>query len=101
LQVGEWLIVLAISCAISLALFLFVVPKAGATVGIVLGAIAVVSVLVFWAGITLPLAAAAGFVGWQLRRGGNLAKGPVVVLALAVLATVALVAIIIGDAVAN
>ena len=66
-----------------------------------LGAIGVVSVLVFWAGITLPLAAAAGFVGWQLRRGGDPATGPVVVLALAVLATVALVAIIIGDAVAN
>lgn len=101
LQVGEWLIVLAISCAISVALFLFVVPKAGVAVGIVLGAIGVVSVLVFWAGITLPLAAAAGFVGWQLRRGGDRATGPVVVLALAVLATVALVAIIIGDAVAN
>ena len=101
LQVGEWLIVLAISIAISVGLFLFVVPRAGVTAGIVLGAIAVLSVLVFWAGVTLPLAAAAAVVGWQLRRGGNTGKGPIVVLGLAALATVALVAIIIGDAVAN
>lgn len=66
----------------------------------VLGAIAVASVLVFWAGITLPLAAATAVVGWQLRRAGNTATGPIVVLGLAALATVALVAII-SDAVAN
>ena len=101
LQVGEWLIVLVISAAISVALFLLVVPRAGVVAGIVLGAIAVASVLVFWAGITLPLAAAAAVVGWQLRRGGNTTMGPVVVLGLAALATVALVAIIISDAVAN
>jgi hypothetical protein len=100
-QAGEWLVVLAISLVLSVALFLFVVPRAGVTAGIVLGAVAVVSVLVFWAGITLPLAAAAAVVGWQLRRHGNTAAGPVVALGLAALATVALVAIIIGDAVAN
>ena len=100
-QLGEWLVVLAISLVLSVALFLFAVPKGGVTAGIVLGALAVVSVLVFWAGITLPLAAAAAAVGWRLRRDGNTAAGPVVVLALAALATVALVVIIIGDAVAN
>jgi hypothetical protein len=101
LQFGEWLVMLAISLVLSVALFLFAVPKGGVTAGIVLGALAVVSVLVFWAGITLPLAAASATVGWRLRRDGNTTAGPLVVLALAVLATVALVVIIIGDAVAN
>ena len=66
-----------------------------------LGIVGLASVLVFWAGITLPLAAAAAVVGWRLRRGGNTAAGPLVVLALAVVTAVALVAVIIGDAVAN
>ena len=100
-QVGEWLVVLAISLVLSLALFLFAVPKGGVILGIVLGALAVASVLVFWAGITLPLAAASAAVGWRLRRDGDTAAGPVVVLALAALAAVALVTIIISDAIAN
>ena len=100
-QVGEWLVVLAISLVLSVALFLFAVPRGGVIAGIVLGALAVVSVLVFWAGITLPLAAASAAVGWRLRRSGNTAAGTIVVLALAVLAIVAFVAIVIGDAVAN
>jgi hypothetical protein len=99
-QLREWLVVLAISLVLGVTLFLFVVPKGGVTVGVVLGALAVASVLVFWAGITLPLAAASAAVGWRLRRDGNTAAGPVVVLALAALAAVALVAIIISDAVA-
>ena len=100
-QLREWLVVLAISLVLSVTLFLFVVPKGGVFVGILLGALAVASVLVFWAGITLPLAAASAAVGWRLRRDGNTAMGPVVVLGLAALATVALVAIIISDVVAN
>ena len=101
LQIGEWLIALATSAAISVTLFLFVIPRAGVTAGIVLGALAVASVLIFWAGITLPLAAAAGVVGWQLRQGGNTSKRQVIVLGLAALAAVAPVAIIVSDTVAN
>jgi hypothetical protein len=100
-QLGEWLVVLAISVVLSVALFLFAVPKGGLTAGVVLAVLALVSVLVFWAGITLPLTAAAGGIGWRLRREGNTAAGPIVVLALAVVAAVALVAIIVADAVAN
>jgi hypothetical protein len=100
-QFGAWLVVLAVSIVISVAIFLFAVPRAGLAVGLVLGIVGLASVLVFWAGITLPLAAAAAVVGWRLRRGGNTAAGPLVVLALAVVTAVALVAIIIGDAVAN
>jgi hypothetical protein len=100
-QVGEWLVVLAISLVVSVALFLFAVPRGGVIAGIVLGALAVASVLVFWAGITLPLAAASAALGWRLRRDGDTTAGPVVVLAVAALAIVAFVAIVVGDAVAN
>jgi hypothetical protein len=67
----------------------------------VLGAVALVSVLIFWAGFTLPLAVAAGLVGWRARQGGERPGLANAALALAVVAAVALVAIIIGDAVAN
>lgn len=100
-QLGEWLVVLAISLVLSVVLFLFVVPRGHVTAGIVLGALALASLVAFWAGITLPLAAASAAVGWRLRRDGNTAAGPVVVLALAAVAALALVAITIGDAVAN
>jgi hypothetical protein len=100
-QLGEWLVVLAISLVLSVVLFLFVVPRGRVTAGIVLGALALASLVAFWAGITLPLAAASAAVGWRLRRAGNTAAGPVVVLALAAVAALALVAITIGDAVAN
>ena len=100
-QLGEWLVVLAISLVLSVVLFLVVVPRGHVTAGIVLGALALASLVAFWAGITLPLAAASAAVGWRLRRDGNTAAGPVVVLALAAVAALALVAIAIGDAVAN
>ena len=92
---------LAISLVLSVVLFLVVVPRGHVTAGIVLGALALASLVAFWAGITLPLAAASAAVGWRLRRDGNTAAGPVVVLALAAVAALALVAITIGDAVAN
>lgn len=54
----------------------------------------------FWAGLTLPLAAAAGIVGWQwLSSDRN--RMAWAALALAGITTVGLVAIVIGDAVTN
>jgi hypothetical protein len=100
-QTGDWLMVLAISMVVGVLVFMFVVPRAGDTAGMVLGAVALVSVLVFWAGLTLPLAAAAGVVGWRAKQAGQLTVGAKVTLALAAVSVVALVAIIIGDAVAN
>jgi len=97
----EWLSVLAVSLAVGVILFAFVVPGGGTLTGLVLGGFAVVSVLVFWAGITLPLAAAAAVVGWRARQGGEHRTRATVTLALSGLSVVALVAIIIGDAVAN
>jgi len=100
-QATEWFVMLAISLAIGLLVFAFVVPRGGTVIGLVLGVLALLSVLVFWAGVTLPLAAAAAVVGWRAREGGEHRTRATVTLALSALSTVALVAIIIGDAVAN
>jgi multisubunit Na+/H+ antiporter MnhE subunit len=100
-QTTEWLTALAISLVVGLLLFAFAVPHGGAVTGILLGAVAVLSTLVFWAGVTLPLAAAAIVVGWRLRQSREHRTPAIVTLALGALAVVALVAIIIGDAIAN
>ena len=100
-QVVDWLSVLVFSLVIGGLLFAFVVPTGRPLLGAVVGGIALASVLVFWAGVTLPLAAAAaddrlagagrrgacpGVDGGRDRRRGS---------------TVAVVAIIIGDALAS
>ena len=99
-QTATWLAVLVFSLVVSVALFLFVVPRAGATTGVVLGVVAVLSCVVFWAGVTLPLAAAAGAVGWEARNGQRRTLA-LVALGLAALSVVALVSIIISDAQAH
>jgi hypothetical protein len=100
-ELGSWLGVLAVSLVVAALVFVFVVPGGGAVTGVVLGAVALVSVVIFWAGFTLPLAVAAGLVGWRARQGSERPGLANAALALAVVAAVALVAIIIGDAVAN
>jgi hypothetical protein len=100
-DVGAWLGTLVVSLVVAALVFVFVVPGGGAVTGVVLGAIALASVLIFWAGVTLPLAVAAGLVGWRARQGGERPGLATTALVLAVVAAVALVAIIIGDAVAN
>jgi hypothetical protein len=47
---GAWLGVLAVWLVVAVAVFVFVVPRAGAVTGAVLGAVALASVLIFWAG---------------------------------------------------
>ena len=54
-EFGAWLVVLAVSIVISVAIFLFAVPRAGLAADLVLGVVGLASVLVFWAGITLPM----------------------------------------------
>jgi hypothetical protein len=100
-EAGAWLGTLVVSLVVAALVFVFVVPRGGAVTGVVLGAIALVSVLIFWAGVTLPLAVAAGLVGWRARQGGERPGLANAALVLAVVAAVALVAIIIGDAIAN
>ena len=100
-QTAEWFIMLAVSLAVGLLIFAFVVPRGGTVTGLVLGVLALLSVLVFWAGVTLPLAAAAAVVERRARQAGEDRTRATVVLAHSALSAVPLVAIIIGDAVAN
>ena len=100
-QVGEWLIVLLISLVVAAALFSFVVPNGRAVSALILAVVALASVLIFWAGITLPIAAAAAVIAWREGAAGERPGMATGALALSVLAGVALVAIIIGDAIAN
>ena len=69
-QVGEWLVVLLISLVVSAALFTFVVPKGSAVIALVLAIVALATAVVaFWAGLTLPFAAAAAVISWRSRAG--------------------------------
>jgi hypothetical protein len=100
-QAGPWFIMLAISLVLGLALFVFVVARAGAATGLVLGAVALLSVIVFWMGLTLPIAAAAAVIGWRERHRSDRRGLATAALALAAVSVVALIAIIIVDAVSN
>ena len=100
-QVGEWLVVLLISLVVSAALFTFVVPKGGAVSALVLAIVGLASVLVFWAGLTLPFVAAAAVTSWRSRAAGTRVGMATAALALSIVVAVALVATIIGDAIAN
>ena len=99
-QTGAWVSVLVVSLALSLLLFLVVVPGRGPVAGIVLGVLSLLTVVVFWAGVTLPLAAAAGAAAWTGFSGRQDSKA-LTGLSLAVLSTFAVVAIIIVDAVSS
>lgn len=100
-DLGAWTAVLAVSIVVAAIIFSFVVPSGGTVTGVVLGAVALASLVIFWAGLTLPLAAAAGLVGWHARQRGDRPRLANAALGLAAVTAIALVAIIIGDAVAN
>jgi hypothetical protein len=100
-EAGAWFSVLLFSLAVGVLVFAFVVPGAGAISGLVLGVLALLTVLVFWAGLTLPLAAAAALAGWRARQRGERVGMATAAVVLAAVAAVALVAIIIADAAAN
>lgn len=96
-----YLSVFLVSLVVSALVFTFIVPGGGALTALVLSVAALASVLVFWAGLTLPFAAAAGVTAWRARQDGDRAGMATAALALSVVTAVALVAIIIGDAVSN
>ncbi len=100
-QTTEWVSMLLVSLVPGAALFWFVVPGGGAVTAVVLGTVAVVSLLVFWAGLTLPIAAAGAVVGWRGRESAEQRGLATSGLALSALAAVALVAIIVGDGLSN
>jgi hypothetical protein len=96
-QAGPWLLMLALSVVVAVLLFGLVLPRAGATSGLIIGAVALLSVLVFWAGLTLPIAAAAALAGWRARQRNDRPGIATAAVALAAVAAVALIVIIIAD----
>lgn len=100
-EARDFAIVFAVSLVVGALVFLVVVPGGGATTALLLAIVAIASIVVFWAGVTLPLAAAGAITGWRARQTGARTQIATIAVALSVLATVALVAVIIGDAVAN
>jgi hypothetical protein len=98
LQVGAYTVVFVISVAVAVVLFALVVPRGGAVTAVVLGVVAVVTVLVFWLGVTLPIAAAAVLLGIRERAAGRRVTLATVGAGLGVVGALLTVAIIIGDA---
>lgn len=98
-QVREFAVILAFSLAVSIAVFQLIVPNGGPVTSIVLGAVALVAVVAFWALLTLPLAAAAATVAQRHRDRPETRKRATVGLVLAGLATVLLLAAILTDGV--
>ena len=96
-----YLSVFVVSLVVSALVFTFIVPRGGAVAALILSAVALASVVIFWAGLTLPLAAAGGVAAWRARQAGDRVGMATAALALSVVVAVALVAIIIGDAVSN
>ncbi|MEO5709965.1 MAG: hypothetical protein ABIQ59_09085 [Nocardioidaceae bacterium] len=99
LQVAEYAVVFAISLAVAIALFSLVVPRGGAVTATVLGGIAIVTVVAFWLGVTLPIAAAAVLVGVRERTAGKRVGMATAGAVLGVISAVLTVAIIISDAI--
>jgi uncharacterized membrane protein len=69
-QVWQWLVVLAITAVVVVALFWVIVPRlVGGTGGaaLVVAVVSVVALAVFWAGLPVPIAAAAAYLGLDAR----------------------------------
>jgi hypothetical protein len=90
-QTRQFLVVLAVTLAVTAILFVGVVPRfdGSARAALVLGILAVVSVLVFWLGVPVPVAAAATFIALTAREREDQSRGETTAaLALSALAVV-------------
>lgn len=96
-QGRDYLVVFAISVVVAALLFTLVVPEANAVVALVLGILAVLTGVVFWLGITLPIAAAAVLVGWRERPSEERFGKATIGAALGAIGAVLVVVIILGD----
>ena len=97
-QTTEWLVMAAISLVLAIVLFQFVVPKGGGTTALVLAGLGLVTVLAFWAMLSLPLSAAGLMTAMRARDRGEVDAKTTAALAIGAVAVVALVATVIGDA---
>ena len=90
---GYFLIASAITIAVAVVLFWVIVPRITrpGLGGLIIGILAVVSLVVFWLGLPAPLAGAAAVLGLTARESGSEAGKGTAALALAAVAVVAAV----------
>lgn len=98
---SAWYGMAAVSIALAVAVFTLAVPHGGGTTAVILGVLALLGCVAFWAMLSFPLAAGAAVVGLRARHEVAERSRGTVGVALAAVAVVATVAITIGDAIAN
>ena len=88
-----FLVTSAITIAVAGVLFWGIVPRITRTGrgGLIIGILAVLSLVLFWLGLPSPLAGAAAFLGLAARQSGSEAGKGTAALALAAIAVVAAV----------
>lgn len=86
---GDYLVVLAVIGVAALAVFAVVVPRAerAGAVGLVLSALGVLTIAVFWSGLPVVLAAGGILLGWKARSQA-FGRAAIALGALAILADV-------------
>ena len=100
-ETAGWLVMAAISLVLAVALFLFVVPKGGGTTALVLSVLGLLTVLAFWAMLSLPLSAAGLMTAVRARDRGERDGRTTAALAIGAIAVVALVVVTVGDAMSS
>ena len=90
---GYFLVASAIAIAVAVVLFWGIVPRITrpGLGGLIIGILAVLSLVVFWLGLPSPLAGAAAVLGLAARESGSEAGKGTAALALAAIAVVAAV----------
>ena len=98
---SAWYGMAAVSLVLAVAVFALAVPHGGGTTAVVLGVLAVLGCIAFWAMLSFPLAAGAAVVGMRARHEVAERTRGTVGVALAAFAVVATIAITIGDMIAG
>ena len=90
-QLRQWLIVLAISAAVTAVVFWVVVPRIDnvARGALILSVIGVLTIIVFWLGVPVVFAGAAGLLVLEGRRSGVTSVALPVAAVLAAVTTIA------------
>jgi hypothetical protein len=96
-----WFGMLAVALVLAIGVFALAVPHGGGTTAVVLGVLAVLGCVAFWAMLSFPLAAGAAIVGMRARQTVAEHTRGTVGVALAAFAVVATVAITIADMIAG
>ena len=98
---SAWYGMAAVALVLAVAVFTLAVPHGGGTTAVVLGVLAVLGCIAFWAMLSFPLAAGAAVVGMRARHEVAERTRGTIGVALAAFAVVATIVITIGDMIAG